>query len=94
METPGGTHQHSVRGAGQFTVVMDSAVEDGSLSRHSLLRVVIYDVPGLHVERPRRSGSLSSVMWFSFILNAKSSFSSDDFLSRETEKRKHLSTLP
>lgn len=48
------TYQQSVRGAGQSTVVMDPAVEDGRLSRNSLLRVIAYDVPGLHVERSGR----------------------------------------
>ena len=47
------TYQQSVRGTCQSAVVMDSAVEYGSLSRDSLLWVIIYNVPGLHVEGPK-----------------------------------------
>lgn len=49
------TNQESVWGASQSTVVMDTAAEDGRLSRHSLHWLITYNVPGLHMERSGKS---------------------------------------
>lgn len=59
--TTNSTYQQPVRRARQSAVIMDSAVEDGSLSRDPFLRVISYDVPGLHIERPRTDKNLSNI---------------------------------